>query len=286
MKKSIYVCFLILIIAFPKIFSQQEENKDSDQITEPIEKHPLLSDKFVFNSGLYFPSKTIKIQADGSSENDEIEFNKTFDFDQNEITFASNFHWRFSKKWHLGMEYFGIKNNNSKSIDTEIKWEDDIYPVGAMVEFNAKIDIYRVFFGRVISKGDKHEIGGGLGVHLMDIHTTLSGEVYLDENNKGFERNSVSVMAPLPNIGFWYIYAPTKKWAVTTRIDWFGIEVGDYSGLLWNLAPGIKYQIFNNIGVGVNYRYFSTKFNISKNKLNGGLNIGYHGPLFTISGNF
>lgn len=291
MKNLIYTSLLILFIAIPSIFSQAEENKDSIQSIKVVKndtknKHPLLSDKFVINTGLYFPSKTLKIRADGSSENDEVEFNKAFDLDQNEMTFAANVHWRFSKKWHLGVEYFGVKNNNSKTIEDEIKWDDVIYPVGVDVELETSLNMFRVYFGRVISKGQKHELGAGLGAHLMDIKTSLAGEVYVDESNKVFERHTVSVIAPLPNIGFWYIYTPSEKWALTARIDWFGIEIEDYSGSLWNIAPGIKYQAFKHIGLGLNYRYFSTKFDVDSDKWGGGLNIIYHGPLVTVSANF
>lgn len=74
--------------------------------------------------------------------------------------------------------------------------------------------------------------------------------------------------------------------ALTARIDWFSITVGDYGGSLWNLAPGVKYQVSKNIGVGLNYRYIKTTFNIDKSDWEGEVNLFFQGPLFTISGNF
>ena len=284
------IIFLFLTAKLP-IFSQNNENTGNNSTTQTMDSpskkiHPLLRDKFAFNTGLYFPSKNIKILADGSTNNKEIEFDKVFGLKKKETTFAANFRWKFSKKWHLGVEYFGFKNNKSKTIDRELEWKDVIHPVGADITLDMKLNIYRVFFGRVLSRGTEHELGGGLGIHLVDIRTSLKGEVYIDEFNKKAEKNSINALAPLPNIGFWYIYAPTEKWALTARIDWFGIKIEEYAGILWNLAPGIKYQVFENIGASLNYRFFTTKFDIHQDRWHGGIKVNYRGPLVTVSANF
>ncbi len=197
--------------------------------------------------------------------------------------------WRFSKskKWSLAVEYFGVKSNHSFSLEKEIEWEDAIYPVGVDIDAGFRINMYRIFFGRTISKGNQHELGGGLGVHAMDIRTFVEGEAFIGNNVVPTnERKSVSVVAPVPNIGIWYYYTPSLKWALTARVDWFSITVGEYGGSLWNLAPGVKYQISKHIGVGLNYRYIKTTLNIDKADWNGEVNLIFQGPLFTISGNF
>jgi hypothetical protein len=290
MKKSILTNLMVIIFVMPSLFSQNE-NTGKSQIyslsTDSIDKkNPILTAKFLINTGFYFPSKNFNISADGSSDNNEIDFDETFDLKKSETTFAFNFLWRFGEKWHGSVEYFGVSSQNSKIIDREIEWEDDVFSAGAEVAASIKLNMFRIFFGRIISTGEQHEFGAGLGTHTMDIKTSLAGEVYVDESNTNFERKSVGIVAPLPNIGFWYFYAPTEKWALTARIDWFGIKIDNFSGSLWNLAPGVKYQAFKNIGFGLNYRYLTTKVDIDKEKWHGGVNFDFHGPLFTVSANF
>ena len=281
---------LLLVITFFTITYTSAQKLESDTlISTDKNQHPILLNRFIINMGLFIPTRTFKLGIDGASENDLIDFTKDFDINRSELTFAGNFMWRFSKnkKWSLSVEYFGVKSNHSLKLGKEIEWENVTYPVGVDIETGFRINMYRIFFGRTISRGLQHELGGGIGVHAMDIRTFIEGNAIINSDaTPSFEKKSVSVVAPVPNIGLWYYYTPNTKWALTARVDWFSITVGEYSGSLWNLAPGVKYQISKNIGVGLNYRYIQTSFEVDKTSWNGNVDLIFQGPLFTISGNF
>ena len=281
------ILLALLIVGYTStLFSQENEKSSTNTSAESQDIHPLLTDRFVFNMGLYLPTKNLRVKA--SSNNDEIDFNEAFDMNQKENTPAFNFIWKFSKnkKWNVGVEYFKVKSGHTSAIEKDIEWEDVVYKAGAELKVGFGVSMYRIFFGRSLSLGPKHDFGVGLGVHAMDISSFVQGEAYIDDHTTSFERKSVSAVAPFPNIGLWYFYAPTPKWALTARVDWFGITVGDFTGSLWNVAPGFKYQILDNLGVGLNYRYFQAGLDIDKDQFDGGLNMQFSGPLFTISGNF
>lgn len=278
---------LFLIATFllaPLLGNAQSTNDTSVQ-------HPILTSKFIINAGLYVPTKSLKVSANGNSiTNEEIDFGKTFKFDNKENTFATNFIWRFSKsrRWNVGLEYFKISNREEVSLDREIEWKDTVYPVGAEVEAGITFNLYRILFGYAFSQGEKHEFGAGLGVHAMDIKSFIEGKAYVGDDVEDFDldRKSVSATAPVPNLGLWYFYAPHYKWAFTARIDWFAIKINDVDGSLWNLAPGVKYQAWENIGFGLNYRFFQTKIKVDKSVWDGSINFRFNGPLFTLSANF
>ncbi|MCK5814356.1 MAG: hypothetical protein KAH07_00260 [Flavobacteriaceae bacterium] len=286
MKKVILIS-LSLIYSISS-FSQNNENDSIQKTPEIIKKHPILEDRFIFNVGLYVPNKSIKIGANGSNPDSEIKFKKNFDFNQNESTLAMNFIWRFSKnkKWSVGIEEFSVKNSHKLMIDKDIEWDDVIYKAGASVEAGFGMNMYRLFFGRTISSGLRHELVIGLGIHAMDIEGYIKGEAYINDKDKRFEKRMVSAIVPFPNTCLSYIYTPDTKWALTARVDWFAISIDKYYGSLWNLAPGIKYQAFKNIGVGVNYRYFKTNIRVDQKNWDGKFSLIFKGPLFTISGNF
>ena len=285
--KKLTLSFVVIIL-FSSLTSFSQEN-DTEQIsaTESKKQHPILSDRFIFNGGLFIPTKTFQLAIDGASENELIDVTEDFDFNRSESIFAGNFMWRFSrnKKWSLSVEYFGVKSNHNITLEDDIEWEDVTYPVGVEVDAGFRINMYRIFFGRSIVQKQNHELGGGLGVHAMDIRTFIEGEAYIDDVSAGFERKSVSVVAPVPNIGFWYYYTPNDKWALTARVDWFAITIDKYGGSLWNLAPGVKYQVFKNVGVGLNYRYIKTSISVDEDDWHGDVDLIFQGPLFTISAN-
>jgi len=250
-------------------------------------KHRLLTDKFYFKVGLLSSFKQYKIGANGSSEDDLIDFSNTFDFnEENEFTLFLSFYWRFARMWSVSAEYFGVKDTNSVTLEEDIVWDDVVYNTGADVNTGFGVRMYRILIGRTITKGVKHEFGAGLGVHALDIDSFIEGIVITDKLESNFERRSVSAVAPLPNIGVWYFYAPNAKWMFTARVDWFGITVGDYSGNLWNLGPSANYQFHKNIGVGLNYGYFDVDLIVDKTDWDGRVIFVYHGPVFTVNANF
>ena len=276
MKNQVILSFIaILFSGF--LFSQEES-----------EKHPILTDRFQAEAGLFLPSKSIRIGADGSSENDEIDFDEAFKLNDSETTLFLNFEWRFSKnrKWKVGVEYFAIKNANKAELKEDIEFDNITFKEGTNIRGGFGINMYRIYFGRSFSRGLKHEFGAGLGVHALNTTAFIEGDVLTSEGDLNFERRAVSALVPLPNIGLWYYYTPTTKLALVARVDWFGITIGDYSGGLWNVAPGIKYQIFKNVGLGIDYRYFIVNANVNKSDWNGSFDMTFNGPLFVVHANF
>jgi hypothetical protein len=277
--KNLFILFFFFVLPCPFMFSQEENEKAS-------EKHPILTDRFQFEAGIFFPSKNVKIGANGSSPNDNISFGETFNLNDSETTIFFKFDWHFSKKWKLSVESFSIQNAKKVDLKEDIEFEDIVFKKGSNIRGGFGLNMYRIYVGRTFSRGLKHEFGAGLGIHALNTSAFIEGDVLSSEGDLNFERRAVSALVPLPNLGAWYYYAPTSKWAFIARLDWFGITVGDYSGSLWNIAPGIKYQLFKHIGVGIDYRYFIVKANVNKTDWKGQFSMNFNGPLFVVHTNF
>jgi hypothetical protein len=253
---------------------------------EKAEKHSILINKYKFGIGLFYPSKSIDIGADGSFPNDDIEFSEAFGFRNSETTLFLSFDWRFSKKWKLSTEYFGLKNAGKGVLQEDINWDDLIFKEGTNVKGGIDFNIYRIYVGRIFTSGQKHEFGGGFGIHAMNASAFLEGDVLTNEGDLSFEKSRKTITLPLPNLGLWYFYAPNKKWAFTTRLDYFALSIGDFSGRLLNITPSIGYQIFKHIGVALNYRYIDIGAKFDSSNWKGDIDIIFQGPSFRITGNF
>ncbi|MGI9531825.1 hypothetical protein [Lutimonas sp.] len=249
------------------------------------ESNPLLTDKFYVEAGVFIPQKDVKFGADGDLGED-IDFGRTFDFNDNQATFFFNGEWRWNKKWRLTGEYFAVNNASRVTLDRDIVLDNITFEEGTFVRGGVEFALFRVFVGRTISTGPKHSLGAGLGVHMVNIGAFLEGEVRTDQGDKEFRAPRTSFLIPLPNLGAWYHWAPTPKWAVSTRLDYFGISIDKYSGGLWNIAPGLKYQIIQNFGVGLDYRFFFLNAKVSDDLWQGEFDMNFSGPLVTLHGNF
>lgn len=266
---------LIFLICFKYIHSQ-----------ELSDVHPLLTDKYYLNVGVYGSSKTAGLNLNTTDSNSIINFNESYNLRDHQVTFFINVNWRLSKKSSISAEYFSIRNNYDKVLTEEVEWDDVVFKEGSNVEIDLQLDMYRIFVGRAITKGLKHELGVGVGIHTLSFNSSLQGEVSLSEDIVEIERKSVSFLAPLPNVGLWCHYTPNPKLGFSARFEWFSISIGDYGGSLWNVSPSISYQLFKNFGLGLSYKYFDLIAKVNNSDWDGKVKVNFRGPLFSISANF
>jgi len=271
--------FVLTTILFTQYaFSQKKIDKDK--------QHPLLNNKFQFYTGIYFPSKTVEFSANGYTPNDLINFSKTFNLNNNEATPQLGFIWLYSKKWHLNVEYFSIKNAHQLELEKDINFGDITFKKGSYVNGGYKMNLFRVFTGRSFYQSQKHEFGAGLGLHLLNVGPFIEGEVRINDQETSFERVNLKTNAPLPNIGIWYFFSPGSKWLLNTKVDWFGVHIGEYSVELWDVSAGVNYQIFKKIGVYANYNFFKINAGVNKDYWDGRFILKFNGPVLGLTANF
>jgi hypothetical protein len=140
-----------------------------------------------------------------------------------------------------------------------------------------------VFFGRDFYKRPGHEFGAGIGLHWLEIEGFIAGQVIIDELlDTEFRRSSVSAEAPLPNIGAWYHYSWSPRWALTTRLDWLSASVGDYSGGLINAQAGVHYRLFKNFSAGLAWNFFRIDVDVEESDWNGRIESRQSGPFLSL----
>lgn len=279
MKKLVQlVCFIMLVSTQFTVA----------QTGTSITKNKILTSKFQIGIGLFIPTQKVKFSVDGSSENQEIEFGESFDFNNNSSRPQFYFDWRFSKKWKLSAEYFNASYNKKWVLDEDIAIgnSDYTFKKGSNVKLGYKFELYRIFVGRVISTGLKHELSGGIGFHVTNIGPFIEGNVKINATDNEFKRASTAVTAPLPNISLWYYFAPTEKWSFTAKIDWFGLSIDEYSGSLWDVGPSARYQFSKYFSVALDYRFFKLNANVDKKLWNGSFDMSFSGPTLGVFANF
>ena len=272
--------YLFVLILTPILLTGQK-----DSIAE---KDAFLLDRFQIKAGVFIPTRNVSVGADGSSPNEEIDFDETFGLQDNEATFFLQFDWKFSrnKKWILSGEYFSVNNGNSVTLQEDIKFQDVTFEKGTFVRAGIEFGLYRLLVSYSIIQKPKHLLGAGLGSHLFNVAAFIEGEIRSSEGDLEFERRRVSALVPLPNVGAYYYFSPHRKWSFGGRVDWFGITVNEYSGGLWNIAPQVNFQILRNFGIGLDYRFFILDAKVSKEQWRGSFQMNFDGPLITLHANF
>ena len=115
--KRIPIC--VLLIAATNLVHAQE----------PGNVHPILTEKYVLDLGIFFPDRSFKINVDGSiaGVNPSIDFEDEFGLNRSDEVFAIDFGWRFGKKWSLLTQYFQSSGAREAVLDEDIEWNEVVF---------------------------------------------------------------------------------------------------------------------------------------------------------------
>jgi len=112
--------------------------------------------------------------------------------------------------------------------------------------------------------------------------TKHSQSILVGASNE-FRRESVKAEFPLPNVGIWYRYSLSPKWALRSRFDYLSVDIGDYNGSLVNGSLGFNYRLFENFGVGLSYNIFELDLGVTRTDWGGEVKSRYEGPYVSAS---
>jgi hypothetical protein len=246
---------------------------------EPGDVHPSLTEKFVLDVGMFFPSRSFEINVDGSiaGANPNIDFEDEFGLNRSDETFAIEFGWRFGKKWSLLTQYFESSGSRSAVLDEDIEWNDVVFGQGSNAAAGQEFSVLRVFFGRQFATSERHDFGIGAGLHWLEIGAFIEGDILVSGAPNEFRRESVRAEFPLPNVGAWYKYSLSPKWAFRARFDYLSANIDDYNGSLVNASLGFNYRMFENFGLGLSYNAFELDLGITRDDWRGDVTSRYEG---------
>ena len=247
--------------------------------------HPLLTEKFNLQLGIFSPKKDLDIRFDGSvgGGNGSIDFEEQLKFAAKDDIFSWEFVWRFGDKWSLRTQHFQSRREQQAQLEEDIEWGDTIIRAGSSVSAGTNLELTRMFFAWSLDSSQEFDYGIGLGFHLLDTGAFIARDIITDIG----EVSAVSASGPMPNIGTWYYYSPSEKWVWGGRLDWFDASVGDYSGGITNFSMGGNYQIGENVGIGLKYQEFRLAANIKKSAgWRGRLETRFQGTYVYLSGNW
>ncbi len=273
--KSILILTVLLGFFFQPFVKAQEDNRN-----------PILTSKFEFGIGVFSPSQVIRLGANGSTENDEIDFGNAFDLKSRSYRPNANLMWRFFKRWRLYGEYFNFDRSNERMLEKDIHWRDYTLKEGSYVKAGLGLDVFRILVGYTVLDKHNQNLILGLGAHTLGIKPHLEGEAYINDESVYYKNKTIYTLAPLPDIIARYTFAINSKWALSGKVDWLSLKVGEYSGGLWDVGPSVSYQPIKHLSLNLDYRYFKVYGNVNKTHWDGSFYLQFKGPTLSVNANF
>ena len=248
---------------------------------EAVDVHPYLTDSFILDVGGYFPDRTLKISA-GIGGGD-FELSDDIQVRDSDEAFSFDFGWRFHENWKLAAQYFSSGGTQTAVLEEDLEFNDFVFEAGSNIVAGTEFTMLRLFFARKYRASENQEFGFGLGVHWLNLSAFVQGDLRISDMENLFHRESVSVAAPLPNLGLWYTHSFSEKWAFRARYDYFSASISPYNGSLTNASVALNYRVFKNAGLGLSYNLFGLDVGIDDLLWRGTANIKYRGIYASLS---
>ena len=248
--------------------------------------HPLLTTDFSLNVGVFFPERTFKIGIDATVPGieREIDISEQLNLSTSETTEAYEIGWRFSEHWLLRTQYFSVGGSRSATLNEDVQWGDYTFGAGTGVFGGIDVSVARLFIGRTYSRDERREFGFGAGVHRLDLEAHLAGQAIINNDPPLYTERRVSTNGPLPNLGAWYVYSFTPKWALSTRLDWLSASIDKYDGTIINASAGVVYAFNRHFAAGLSYNYFEVDVDINEDNWTGFVEQTIDGAFIYLSG--
>jgi hypothetical protein len=159
--------------------------------------------------------------------------------------------FRFNDKHGIGFSWYALKLNGSRSLDRDINWGDQTFPIHARVDSEIKFDVYKLNYQYSLFHNEKAELGVLFGFHVM---RTSAGISAIGINKS----QSESVTAPLPVWGLFGEYKFTPRFSAYYNYQMFFISYDDkIKGGLQDFLVGMEYRVLRNVALGAAYNRFS-----------------------------
>jgi len=241
-----------------------------------------LTDTYWLEVAAYWPDVDTEVQI--SSIDDDtigtvIDLEQDLNLDERKFLPSVSAGARLGSGFMIGFDYYSLGRNGSVAINRDIIFDDVTYPTNAVIESEFNTDIYRFTVGYAFARGENYEIGGAIGVHATDFEVSLSGQGTIGGNPvASTQTRRRSALAPLPTLGLFGTWEVASRLTVGARIDYLSLSIDDYDGRLINAQANIVYRLWENVGIGLMYRYVDYRLEVEKEDYFGRIEYKFNGP--------
>jgi hypothetical protein len=266
-----WIWLFLFVVPF-QVNAADEVSKEAAPPAASTPQHRLLNDSFRLTLGGFRAESTTEARlspATGGAGVD-VNFEDLLGLDKIKLVGEGSLYWRFAERWRVDLGYFSLNRSGTRTLETQIDWGGNTYPVGATVNSNYKLSDLRAAVGYSFFRRPDKELGVGFGLHRAGIETSLDAA--------GVGATNQSVTAPLPFLNFYGNFALTDTWAIGMRLDWLSLSYDKYSGGIRSTAIDFVYQPFAHWAFGFGIHNLTLKLDVSNPDSKLETRIVFQGP--------
>jgi hypothetical protein len=238
----------------------------------------LLEDAFQVSLGTYIVSADTTIRLDATNE----DTGTTVDWDRvvgggDASRFRLDGAWRFGDRHKLRAMWFDFSRSRTETLDREIEWGDEVFPVSAEATAKTRFSIYEVAYEYAFLKRETLELTGTAGIHWTQYKAELSATLNGASGTREAS-DSAKLNAPLPVVGVRGLWRIHRNFWLDGAVQYFALQYDVYDGSILDTRIGVLWQPSKWVGIGLGYNRFDVDVDLDDNDFQGKFEWVYDGP--------
>ncbi len=211
------------------------------------------SNRFYINSGVFISGISSKVRF-GSKElglGIDINLEDALDLNTTNLVFRGSAGYLLGKKRRHSIKaaYFAFLRSSDKTLETELEFNDTVYPVGTEISSIFNFSIIKFAYDYSYYKDDRVDLGIGGGFYLMPILFKV------DVQDKP-ETEIANFTAPLPYIALRTDFKIHNKLYLKQGLDLLYVRFDSYTGVILDINVRLEHHLWKHFGLGAGLDFF------------------------------
>jgi hypothetical protein len=254
------------------------------------DKPDVLNDSFFIALGTYLvdADTDLELKGDAGESGTPIDWNRTFG-DDSLTRVRLDGQWRFgdSRRHKLRALWFSSDRSESRTIDREIEWGGETFPVNTEVKGDLEYQIYELSYEYAFLRRETWELSASIGAYWVSMDSKLSATVTSGGGTTDRDVSSDgSFDVPLPVLGLRAQWVFPYDLSFDLSGQYFTASINEYDGDLQDYRATLTWQPNKWLGLGLGYDWFSADLDVDADKFNGNANWTFSGPMIYYSVSF
>src|SRR4051812_14543407 len=143
-------------------------------------------EKFTVMLGAFLPAFRSKVEVDGetSGTGDRVDLGRDLGVDQTTNGGWLGAEWRFARRHRIGFTYTRLTLRGDRSIDHDLHIDDKVYPIGAELNTQLRLEIAPITYSYSIIKRERDELALTAGLHWSRLSFHVDGSASFGPANR------------------------------------------------------------------------------------------------------
>lgn len=271
--RALWVCAAALLMSAPAAWAEESPN--------------VLQDAWQVSLAGFIVDSDTEVSLNGDTQTgSKVDWEDTFG--GGDVTrFRIDGQWRFADRHTARFMWFNSSRSRSRTLEEDIDWGDETFPVSAKVDGEFKFDVYELAYEYAFLRRDTYEVGASIGLHYTELSLSLAAKASSSDGTLTADiKEDASVGAPLPVIGLRGLWQLPHNFWVDAHAQFFALSIDEYDGDLQDYKIMVTWQPKKWLGIGLGYNRFAVNVDVDADKFNGSLDWSYQGPMLAYSAVF